>query len=528
MLLDEHVLVVDDDEMILEILSDQIESLGVGTVQTATSAEEALTLLGRGEAVTTLISDLSMPGMDGPSFLHQLADMGCPARIILISGARPDILQSIGELGRSLGLRMVGYLGKPVMPDALRVVLQRATASTRPAAPAGRAPAPVLAMGAERLRTALESREICPWYQPKVDTDHLHVVGVEALARWALPDGTMISPGEFVPVIEREGLSLPLFYCMLDQVLADQRRWLAAGWPIKASVNLSMDCTHDLALPDEIERRMAAAGIPPSLLVIEVTESRLMADRTSSMETLTRLSLKGYTLSIDDFGTGYSSLAQLADLPFGELKIDAHFIKRTGQDIKADTILQTTVTFGRGLGMEVVAEGVEHYTQLDQLRRFATHVVQGYLIAKPMPATRLEHWLRAWRPGLAGIATCTRPLTLLVADDSAAMRAVVAAELVERMPDLHVLHANGGAAALELVEQEHIDVATLDYLMPGIDGLQLLRRLRDRCPAARYVLLTAHPSEAVARDAVALGALYCPKPLTDVQADRIVRYFKHE
>jgi CheY-like chemotaxis protein len=119
----QHVLVVDDDPMILEILSQQLESFGVGSIQTAEDGNSALALLRQGNSVTTLLSDVSMPDMDWPAFMQTLAEMQCQAGIILISGAKKEILQGINDLGHSLGLRMLGYLNKPVMPQTLRVAL---------------------------------------------------------------------------------------------------------------------------------------------------------------------------------------------------------------------------------------------------------------------------------------------------------------------------------------------------------------------------------------------------------------------
>jgi CheY-like chemotaxis protein len=286
-----------------------------------------------------------------------------------------------------------------------------------------------------------------------------------------------------------------------------------------------MDCAFQLDLPERLQALLKKYAVPAKQIIIEVTESRLMADQSAAMETLTRLSLLGFILSIDDFGTGYSSLAKVAALPFGELKLDLSFVQQAGMDIKADAILQSTVTLGRSLGMEVVAEGVETFEQLDILRNFGALVVQGFLVARPMSAKQFEGWLANWRPGFHTKPGCARQFSLLVVDDDRAMRAVIEAELVDRMPAVRVFTAANGEEALSIATNNFIDAATLDFHMPGIDGLKLLRRLRNCCPTARYVLLTSDLSELTAREATRLGALYCPKPLIAPQADRIVRYF---
>jgi len=137
--------------------------------------------------------------------------------------------------------------------------------------------------------------------------------------------------------------------------------------------------------------------LSPADFVIEVTESRLMVERSLAMETLTRLSLMGFVLSIDDFGTGYSSLVQLTDLPFKELKIDGSFVQRASTERKARAILSISIMIGLNLEMEVIAEGVETEGQLEFLRACGGTIVQGYQIARPMPFAACTEWLHAHR-----------------------------------------------------------------------------------------------------------------------------------
>lgn len=524
----ERVLIVDDDPLMLELLRHQLQALGVEHVLTTESGDAALEALRGDPAISMVLTDISMPGMDGPRLLRHLADAHCAAKIVLVSGVSVELLQSIGELGRSHGLQIVGYIHKPVLPEALEAMLHAQSPRPMPRAKPAEVQAAPPDVTPERLRRAIDEREIHPWYQPKVDSQGLSLAGVEALARWRLPDGSLVSPAAFIPAIEANDLSHALFFGMLEQVLADLRLWRDRGRKVKASINLSMACTQDLDLPEAIGRRVAAAGVPLEQLVIEVTESGLMTNRAASMETLTRMSLMGLTLSIDDFGTGYSSLAQLSDLPFGELKIDGGFVQRAGRDKKADAILRTTVTFGHSLGMDVVAEGVEHFAQLEALRQLGARLIQGYLIARPMPAVGFNRWLDAWRPGSIGRPGCNRPLSVLVVDDSPSARVVVEAELQERLPEARFVSAANADEAETLLARDPVDCAVLDFHMPGINGLELLKRLREKAPAARFVLLTADVSDAIAAQATALGAMYCPKPLTGPQAERIVRHFTRD
>ena len=128
-------------------------------------------------------------------------------------------------------------------------------------------------------------------------------------------------------------------------------RWRAEGIYIKAAINVSMDTTLNLELPEQLKQIVLSSGLQPNDFIIEVTESRLMANRSLAMETLTRLSMMGFTLSIDDFGTGYSSLVQLVDLPFNELKVDGSFVRRAKDEDKAETIVRMATLLGNSLGM---------------------------------------------------------------------------------------------------------------------------------------------------------------------------------
>jgi EAL domain-containing protein (putative c-di-GMP-specific phosphodiesterase class I) len=159
------------------------------------------------------------------------------------------------------------------------------------------------------------------------------------------------------------------------------------------AINMSMDTALNLAMPEQLLHLVYSTDLQPPDLIIEVTESRLMVERSLAMETLTRLSLMGFVLSIDDFGTGYSSLAQLVDLPFKELKIDASFVQRAKGERKAEAIGRISVSIGLSLGMGVVAEGVETDEQLEFLRTCGATVVQGYHFARPMTFADCTAWL---------------------------------------------------------------------------------------------------------------------------------------
>jgi EAL domain-containing protein (putative c-di-GMP-specific phosphodiesterase class I)/CheY-like chemotaxis protein len=383
------VLVVDDSDFQCELIGAQLADLGWRNVLFADSGRAALELFDRHrKSIRLVISDLSMPDMDGLILMRHLAQRNLDAAIVLISGVTEEILNSAAGLASAHGLDLLGVLAKPSTTHQLRELLDKI-----PATPSRRPPGGGAALTPQRLRAALADGHFLPWYQPKVDSRTGKPVGVEALARWPLAIDGPIGPAEFVPAIEEAGLSDELFFSIVRTVVSDMTRWRAQGIDIKAAINLSMDSALNLSMPEQLSQIVLLGGLQPGDFVIEVTESRLMVERSVAMESLTRLSLMGFTLSIDDFGTGYSSLVQLIDLPFRELKIDSSFVQRASLELKAKTILRIAASLGVNLSMGVVAEGVETAEQLDIVRDSGCNTVQGYYFARPMPFSVCTEWL---------------------------------------------------------------------------------------------------------------------------------------
>ena len=259
-----------------------------------------------------------------------------------------------------------------------------------------------LALAAE-LRHYVETGELLVYHQPKARLSDGRVTGTEALVRWRHPEHGLLGPDEFIPMAEHTGLIAPLTTHVLRVALAQCREWTDAGHDIGVSVNLAVRSLLDGELPSDIESLLAAAGVPPERLTLEITESGVMADPARTVKVLERLSAIGVKLSVDDFGTGYSSLSYLQRLPVSEVKIDRSFVFRMATDAGDATIVQSIVELGHNLGLCTVAEGVEDQMIWDRLRAIGCDEAQGYHLSKPVPAASITRWLEE-RRAVAGAA----------------------------------------------------------------------------------------------------------------------------
>jgi diguanylate cyclase (GGDEF)-like protein len=241
------------------------------------------------------------------------------------------------------------------------------------------------------LRRALERDEITVFYQPVIDTITGETAGVEALVRWLHPEQGIISPGSFIPVAEETGLILPLGERVLRTACKQARSWLDMGMTnFHVAVNLSAKQLEQPELRDIVLAALSDSELPPSALVLEITESVLMARAGDCIELLRDLRRLGIRLSIDDFGTGYSSLAYLKHLPANTLKIDQSFVRDIPDDEDAIAIVTGILALAHSLRMKVVAEGVETEAQREHLARLNCDSLQGYLFSKPVPAEVIE------------------------------------------------------------------------------------------------------------------------------------------
>ena len=245
------------------------------------------------------------------------------------------------------------------------------------------------------LRQAIENGEITAYFQPQISLKSGRIAGVEALARWIRPDGTIVSPGDFIPLSEEMGISDVLFECIMRKVCSTVAGWRSkVEWNIPVSINLSAHQLRNQKLVELIKSILEINRVGQKLINLELTETALLEDLTAARPLLNDLSNFGVGIHIDDFGTGYSSLSYLAELPVQTLKIDQSFIERLVDSPNNERVVQAIVALGKAMNLEVVAEGVETEQQLALVREFGCDLAQGFFIARPMPEREFLTWCK--------------------------------------------------------------------------------------------------------------------------------------
>ncbi len=245
------------------------------------------------------------------------------------------------------------------------------------------------------LKGAIDGGQLALYFQPKLLIRQRRLLGVECLVRWIHPQHGFVAPDDFIPLAEQTGNVCALTRWVVRTALAQNRAWHDQGLALKTAVNISALDLADPGFAEFITAALAEYQVEPETLVVEITESAVMADPGLAMQQLDSLRRLGVRLSIDDYGTGYSSMAQLKRLPVHELKIDKSFIQDLPGNPDDEIIVRSTIELGHNMGLQVVAEGVESLEILEQLDRLGCDIAQGYLLSKPLPEAAFAAWLES-------------------------------------------------------------------------------------------------------------------------------------
>lgn len=390
-------LVVDDDPLMVEVISMVLHDLGLTVVDTAADGAAALERLGT-SAVDLLVCDLNMPGMDGIRLLSHIASLPARPAIILLSGEDPRILETARQFAEAKDLTIIGAASKPVTSESLIGLLQTFRRPEQKRAQRQR-----LALDCHKIRAGLANRAIALAYQPKVDLVDGRLIGVEALLRWQDAELGLLPPPDVVRVAETCHLIDDLTIGVLACALRDRAALRHNGIETNIAFNVSMHSLHNLSIVDRMSKLVTDAGDLPSHFTIEVTETHLISDLASVLETLLRLRLQGFKIAIDDYGTGAATMQFLMQLPSTELKIDRTFVAAAIKSESGRAMLQSAIELGLLLGQDVIAEGVETAGEAQLLLQLGCRFAQGYFYGRPMALEALPAWIVQHRtlPGQA-------------------------------------------------------------------------------------------------------------------------------
>lgn len=390
-----RVLVVDDSTLQREFAVELCGEIGIDSVLQAADGLEAIELLRQDSEIEAIILDLEMPSMDGVQVLHELVRLQLDPAIVVASSRESVLLNVVESMGKSLGLRLLGVLQKPISLEQLAGSLGRYSAimqrDERESAEQHNGPE----LTEEDVQLALLRGEFISFFQPKVALYDGRLCGVEALIRWQHPKHGLLPPSAFIGLVEAGQYISPVTLHMLEMSLRYCKVWHEAGLALSFSINVSAHSLADSKLADAIIDRVAASGIAPGFVILEITESAIMTDLSITLGTLARLRLKGFGLSIDDYGTGFSCMLQLSRVPCTELKIDRAFVNGASKKQHLRIMLESALDIARKLNLKVVAEGMETREDWQLLRDLECGEAQGYFVAKPMPGEALLSWWRA-------------------------------------------------------------------------------------------------------------------------------------
>ena len=363
------------------------------------------------------------------------------------------------------------------------------------------------------LHRALREGELVLHYQPVYSLQRRgELQGFEALVRWQHPDRGLLGPGEFIEAAEETGLIVPLGAWVLREAVRELVRLQACQLTegrLSMSVNVAARQLGDRNFVSTVRETLEETGIDPSALCLEITESSLMEDSWAAGNRLHEIKKLGVRVAVDDFGTGYSSLSYLSRFPVDVLKIDRSFIAAMAEAPQNRRIVAAVLGMARGMGLQVIAEGLEDEAHAGALETLGCESAQGYLFAPPQSAAATERMLgMPADPSLVpgGPAHGADTIRVFLCDDSPDLRLLMRAFL-EGEPDLAVVgEAGDGRDLTAHVSDASCDVILLDLSMPDVDGLEAIVTLRTALPDLGIVIVSGFERERMQAQALALGA----------------------
>ncbi len=387
------IALVDDSQAILLMLKASLNEMGFKKVDCFRSGIPALDAISiKKNHYDAIFIDLNMPEMDGMTLIKKLGQIEFGGAVIIISEMDKKVISLASELAQKSQTRIIGNIPKPITQDKLSMIFEKLNNF-------------LLAndniftcLTEAELLEAISKNQITPYYQPKIDSKTNKVCSVEVLARIVKPGNhEVIQPISFISTAERCDLMNILTFQLFEKAAKDHKKLVKTfDNDFKIAINLSATQLSDLECPDKLITILNIHNIKPENIILEITEENAIT-HFEQLETLNRLRIRGFGLSIDDFGTGFTNLNQLRTLPFTEIKVDRSLIYQIHKDTFSQTIVSTLVNLTEKQGLDIVAEGIESFDELEYLQCYKKNILlQGFLICKPKPIEEIIHWHRFW------------------------------------------------------------------------------------------------------------------------------------
>jgi len=377
-----RVLIFDDDEAVGRVLVRAATWLGIDAV--AVNDEKAFDEQLRTGPPHVVLLDLQLGATDGVKQLQVLADRKFKGAVVLMSGFDTRVLASAQMVARGLGLNIDTVLEKPLRLASVQQMFERLHK-------------PIQHLTIERLREAIAKGEMRLNFQPVVTRKPKTIHKLEALIRWHHPVAGVVYPSDFIPMAEGDLATIDALTAWVIRGAAEAYSELETnGVRVPISVNVSVRNLHNLTFPDWIEQCLSEHAMPAECLHVEITESAAFGEAATALNVLSRMRLKGISLSIDDFGTSYASFKVLRQMPFSEIKIDRSFVSDMIASRDSRAIVKSIIDLAANMEMNCVAEGVETEDTADLLEALGVATMQGSLFAKPMTVGAIPDWLAKW------------------------------------------------------------------------------------------------------------------------------------
>lgn len=380
-MLPSNVLIVEDCCAQQLYAGQLLTSLNVADISYAANGEQALELL-RHKAIDMVLVDLEMEQMNGVELLRVVAAERLCQSVVISSAKDPLLLSSVATMAEADGMQVLGVLAKPLCKDRLNTCLMRYQPQNWPAEINVQA----AHLDTQMLQQAIQRHQFFLHYQPIIVPGSGQVVAVEALARWEHPQLGIIAPDRFIALAEQTDYIDQLTLHFLKLALQQLNEWMAQGFDLQLSFNLSPLSLSNPAFVQQLQQHVQQYNVKPGNICWEVTETQDFNRLSTAIHALATLRLQGFGIAIDDYGTGFSNALQLSRIPATRLKLDRSLIAAVSQRPQQRLILESAINLGYQLGLTLIAEGVETREDAWILEQAGVGLMQGYLYHRPLTA----------------------------------------------------------------------------------------------------------------------------------------------